>query len=201
MRPRNAEGRTDGGGLVGYGHSWVYGTGGSDGGFVARAAHALGLPLDNRAESGTLSTETARLITADPPPPAQTYVIMTGFNDARRYGDVPAAREAYARSLITAFTAFETVAPKARVITLEQPLIEDYSGHAPFDHASDVIIDAYNELLREVAGRHPAVDVVTVSGWQPRTMIAADGVHPNDHGHRRLAEILVDACRTERARS
>ncbi|WP_152364719.1 GDSL-type esterase/lipase family protein [Microlunatus speluncae] len=193
----------DGPGLVGYGHSWVYGSGAADGsgGFAARAARDLGLRLDNRAESGTLSTDTATLVAAEPPAPAAAYLIMTGFNDARRYGDDPAAAAAYADALATVLDACRAAAPAARMIMIEQPYIEDYSGHAPFDRGSDAVVDRYNRILREVAGRQPETEVVPVAGWRPRTMIAADGVHPNDHGHRRLAETVVDTVSTERVRS
>ncbi len=60
--------------LCAYGHSWAFGTGASrrDRGLAALAARALDLGEDNRAESGSLSTQTARLVAPRPPltPPA-----------------------------------------------------------------------------------------------------------------------------------
>lgn len=182
--------------LCGYGHSWVFGTGASrrDRGLAALAAPALGLAEDNRAESGSLSADTARLVAASPPPPARVFLLMTGLNDARRYGDSPAARRAYADALEVLLRAFRRTRPAAAVLAVEQPAIADYAGYAPFDRASDAVLDAYNAALRQVAARCGAVPVVAVEGWAVDTMIAADGVHPNDAGHRHLARAVVLAA-------
>lgn len=181
--------------LIAYGHSWAFGTGSSDGerGFCLLAARALRLRPDLRAVSGSLSTETARLVATSPPPPAHLFVLMTGLNDARRCGRSPAGREAYADALALVLHAFASADPTAPVLALEQPHLGDYSGYAPFSEGSDAVIDAYNTTLRQVATRYPSTRVVTVESWAVDTMVAADGVHPNDAGHRHLARAVVRA--------
>lgn len=185
-----------GGTLGAYGHSWVFGTGATrrDRGLAALAARTLGLRLDLRAESGSLSRETARLVAASPPPAARLFVLMTGLNDARRNGDSPTARQAYADALALVYEAFCRASRVALVLALEQPHLVDYSGYAPFHRASDSVVDAYNAVLRQAVSRHPASRVVATEGWAVDTMIAADGVHPNDAGHRHLAQALVRAA-------
>ena len=181
--------------LSGYGHSWAFGTGSTRGelGFAAVAARALGLTHDNRAHSGSLCTETALLVASSAPPPASVFVLMTGLNDARLNGAAAQARAAYAEALEVVFRAFRQASPEALVLALEQPYIGDYAGYAPFDRASDGAIDAYNATLRGAAYRYQFARVVAIEGWQPNTMIATDGVHPNDHGHRHLAQAVVTA--------
>ncbi len=89
--------------------------------------------------------------------------------------------------------AFVQAGPATPVLAVEQPGIADYAGYAPFDRASDAVVEAYNATLRQVASRHPAATVVAVPGWTVGTMVAADGVHPNDAGHRHLARAAVRA--------
>jgi lysophospholipase L1-like esterase len=182
--------------LSAYGHSWVYGTGARrhSEGFVELAARELGLRLDNQAESGSLSTETARLVVARPPRPADVFVLMTGFNDARLHGPHPDGRRRYAEALDVIFHALHKAESRAVLLAIEQPYVEDYSGHAPYDKASDAIVDEYNAILRSTVERFPpGARTVPVTGWDATTMLAEDNVHPNDRGHGVLAGCLVDA--------
>lgn len=187
--------------LSAYGHSWAYGTGATrsdptrrDLGFAALAARDLGLRHDDRAQSGSLSIETASLVTSESPLPASLVVLLTGLNDARLNGTSATGRGAYAAALGVILDAFQQASPDAFVLALEQPYVGNYAGYAPFDRGSDAVIDAYNATLRQVASRHAAV-VVAITGWNVDTMVAVDGVHPNDAGHRHLAQAVVRACR------
>lgn len=181
--------------LIAYGHSWVYGTGARQHseGFVELAARELGIELDNQAESGSLSTETARLVVARPPRAAGVFVLMTGFNDARLHGPEPAGRRQYAEALETIIHALHKAAPQAVLLAIEQPYIEDYSGHPPYDRAADAVVDEYNSILRAAVERIPHAWTLPVEGWDAATMLAEDNVHPNDRGHAALARCLVDA--------
>jgi lysophospholipase L1-like esterase len=118
---------------------------------------------------------------------------MTGLNDARLNGHSLAAREAYADALALVLGAFRQASPGAPVLALEQPYIGDYSGYEPFHRASDAVVEAYNAILTQAAARHSATRVVAIEGWEMDTMLSADGVHPNDAGHRHLAETVVRA--------
>jgi lysophospholipase L1-like esterase len=183
--------------LSAYGHSWVFGTGSSrrDRGFSALTARVLRLRHDDRAVSGSLSMETARIVASNPPPPASLFLLMTGLNDARLNGHAPAAREAYADALALLFRAFHQASPAAAVLALEQPYVRDYTGYEPFHRASDAVIDAYNATLRQAASRHSCARVVAIKGWEVDTMVSADGVHPNDAGHWHLAQAVIRAVR------
>ena len=182
-----------------YGHSWAFGTGAAhpNRGFASLTATALGLALDNRAVSGSLSTETALLVTSSLPPSAGLLVIMTGLNDVRLNGRSALERGVYADVLATIFEVLRDASPGALVLAVEQPHIRDYAGYAPFHRGSGAVIDAYNATLRQVARQHSA-GVVGVPGWSVDAMISDDGVHPNDIGHHHLAQAVVRACRQSR---
>lgn len=74
---------------------------------------------------------------------------------------------------------------------MEQPYLLDYTQRSPHDKGSDKLVDKYNDQLRLVASRYPHVVLTAVEGWDPATMIADDTVHPNDLGHRELAEAFL----------
>ncbi len=180
--------------LCAYGHSWVQGDGASspEGRFVDTAALGLRHAADNRGVGGTLSTQTAELVTRRPPPAATLYVVMTGLNDARLHGTSRAAIEDFARALGTVLRACHEAGPAATVV-VEQPHLLDYSRHAPHDQGCDEIVDAYNERLRQVARASPAAVLAAVGDWDPARMLAEDTVHPNDAGHAALARAVVAA--------
>jgi lysophospholipase L1-like esterase len=184
--------------LIAYGHSWVAGEAATSAarGFVETAARVLGLAADNRGVGGSHAPDTAGLVSGDPPPAADVYVVMTGLNDARSVGDSPDALARYAGALQTIFARLGRAAPGAPVIAIAQPPLLDYSLHPPHDRGSDEILLAYNEQLRTVAGRHPQVVVAEVSAWDPATMLDEDTVHPNDAGHAELARAVVEAAAT-----
>jgi lysophospholipase L1-like esterase len=184
--------------LSAYGHSWVYGTGARrhSEGFVELAARELGVRLNNQAESGSLSTETARLVIAQPPAPADVFVVMTGFNDARLHGSTPAGQRQYEESLEIVLHALHKADPQAVVLAIEQPYVEDYSGHAPYDQGSNATVDRYNAILRATVSSVAAARTMVVDEWDPATMLAKDNVHPNDRGHAVLARSLVGAVRS-----
>jgi len=183
--------------VTAYGHSWIDGDGASDPArcLVEVAAGQLGLPADNRGVGGSLSTATAELVRARPPGPSSVFVLMTGLNDARLHGPSPAARDAYATALEVILTTFRAVSPDAVVIAVEQPYLGNYSLHAPHNQGSDAILDAYNATLRQVAAGRSRTSVATVAGWDRRSMLSDDTVHPNDAGHAQMAGAVVRAVR------
>ncbi|HEY5845153.1 MAG TPA: GDSL-type esterase/lipase family protein, partial [Microlunatus sp.] len=137
--------------------------------------------------------ETARLVMSSPPPPAGVFVLMTGLNDVRLNGPDAVERESYADALGTIFAAFRRASPGALVLAVEQPYVSDYVGYEPFHRGSDGVLDAYNATLRQVASQH-SVRVGRIEGWNVEGMVSVDGVHPNDAGHRQLAQAVVDEC-------
>lgn len=182
--------------LTAYGHSWVQGDGASrpTRRLVDLAAFGLGCTPLNLGVGGTLSSDTAELLSREPPPVSRLYLLMTGLNDGRLYGPSADALESFAAALKAIFLAFERAQPAALTVAVEQPHLAEYSLHAPHDRGSDGIIAAYNQRLRATADAHPRVVVATVTGWNARMMLAADTVHPNDAGHAQVASAVVDAA-------
>lgn len=154
----------------------------------------LGLELDNRGVGGSSSTGTAALVQADPPPPADLYLLMTGLNDLRLGGDAPSALGDYADSLRTVLDAFTKAAPEALVVAVAQPHLVDFSLHAPHNRGSNELVDIYNRELRTMAARYPRVVVAEPDGWDAASMLDEDTVHANDAGHSCLAQAAARAA-------
>lgn len=187
--------------LTAYGHSWVQGTGASapDRRLATIAARAPGLAADNRGVSGTASTRTAGLVRAQPPPQAAAFLVLTGRNDVRLHGEVPAG---YGAALDEVLRAIASASPGAPVAVVEQPHLLDYGRHAPHDRGSSALVERANEVLREVVADVGGAVAVRVTGWDPHTMLAEDAVHPNDAGHAEVAAAVtaaVTAALTRRA--
>lgn len=182
--------------LAAYGHSYVEGAAASAASrrFVDIASCELGCTPDNNGVGGSVSTDTALMVAAKPPSPADLYILMTGLNDARLYGEDTTGLTAYASALTVIFDAFEAANPRSQVIAVEQPHLRVYSRHHPYDKGSDALIDAYNQRLREAAARCPSVVLARVDSWGKSAMIAADTVHPNDLGHREIARAVYCAA-------
>jgi lysophospholipase L1-like esterase len=178
-----------------YGHSWVDGDGASSAAtsLASLAARRLQLELDNHGVGGSSSTGTAALVLADPPPPAELYLLMTGMNDLRLGGDAPSSLKCYSDALHHIFDAFERAAPEALVVALAQPYLLDFSLHAPHNRGSNALVDVYNHELRMIREQHPRVVIAEALGWDAVSMLAEDTVHPNDAGHACLASAAVGA--------
>lgn len=181
--------------LTAYGHSWVQGAGASRPArrLVDVVSRRLGCAPTNLGVGGTLSTDTADLVTRNPPPVSRLYVLLTGLNDARLYGASPVALESFTAALEAILGGFARAHPEALTVFVEQPHLADYSRHAPHDVGSDEVLDAYNQRLREVVSARAGVMLASATGWRPGTMLAEDAVHPNDAGHSLLASAVVRA--------
>jgi len=185
--------------LTAYGHSWVAGEGASEEslGFGELAAHRLGMVADNRGVGGSSTPETAGLIARHPPPGSELYVVMSGLNDARRDGADPRALEVYGVALASIFEGLARANPASVIVAVEQPHLLDYSLHPPHHRGSNEVLDAYNDRLRAVASDSPCVVLASVTGWDPATMLTDDTVHPNDAGHARMTQAVLNASRPE----
>lgn len=183
--------------MVAYGHSWVDGDGASsaESSFATLAAGRLGILLDNRAVGGSASVSTAELLTAEPPPAAECYLLMTGLNDLRLGGDSPSSARRYEDALHRILATLGRTSPSAPIIAVAQPHLLDFSQHAPHHRGSNTLIDQYNLILDRVAAGHPGTTVAVADRWDPALMLDADTVHPNDAGHARLAETIAAAAR------
>lgn len=181
--------------LAAYGHSYVQGSAATrtTKRFVNIATTRLGFTLENNGVGDSVSTETAEMVTVSPPAAADYYVLMTGVNDARLYGWRCVAMDDYAIALGRIFDAFFAANSRCEVAAVAQPHLCNYSRHAPYDQGGDELIDAYNKRLGEVVGLYPQVKLATTGCWDKHTMLAVDTVHPNDLGHRELAQAVWHA--------
>ena len=123
---------------------------------------------------------------------------MTGLNDARLNGTIGhRPRTPTPTRSASSSTRSGGPSPGALVLALEQPYVSDYAGYEPFHRGSDAVIDAYNATCGRWRRATRSV-VVAITGWDVETMVAVDGVHPNDAGHRHLARAVVRTCRQSR---
>ena len=138
-------------------------------------------------------------------PDADIVVVFGGTNDFG-HGDAPlgcmADRDVYSfyGGLHTLYTSLIEKYPAARIVVLTplHRLNEDNprgDGKKPQDVAT---LKEYVGIIREVAEYYslPVLDLFATSGMQPRVPVIQqryipDGLHPNDAGHRLLAEQIV----------
>jgi lysophospholipase L1-like esterase len=181
-------------GLSAYGHSWIEGDGATHPTrtMVSQAATLTGTVPHNCGAGGSLSTDTARLVTEIPPDQARIYLVMTGLNDVRLYGSAPDAGRRYGNALDSIFGAFRAAGHEAAIVAVEQPHLRDFSRFAPHNAGSNTLVDRSNAVLRQVAADWN-VQIASVTDWDPDTMLAEDTVHPNDRGHAALAEAVAGA--------
>lgn len=184
--------------LVGYGHSYLHspGIGGAKASYVVLAAGALGMQPVIRAVDHATTQQTSRLILQGPtkwvPGSAELVVIDSGINDIQ--AKLPTAQwtEALRRSL----EAF--VAPPVPTVLLVRPLRVARIGHPGSD---PTVIAAYAAAQSAVAAQFSAVRIVDASaGWQTRTDLSRDGVHPTPAGEAHLADALAGAARNSSCR-
>lgn len=185
--------------LVAYGHSYLHspGIGGAKVSYVTLAAGALGMQPVIRAVDHATTQVTEGLILTGPthwvPGSAKLVVIDSGINDI--LGRVPTAQ--WTASLRRSLEAF--VAPPVPTILLVRPLRVARIGHPGADPK---VIAAYAAAQAGVAGQFSAVRIVDASnGWQTRTDLGPDGVHPTPAGEAHLAEAVVGTARSSSCRS
>lgn len=179
--------------LVAYGHSYLRSPaiGGAKASYVSLAAGALGMQPVIRAVDHATTQVTEGLIRVGPtrwvPGSAELVVIDSGINDIQL--GVPTPQ--WTASLRRGLEAF--VAPPVPTILLVRPLRVSRIGHPGADPK---VIAAYAAAQAAVAAPFSAVRIVDASaGWQTRTDLAADGVHPTPAGEAHLAEAVVGNAR------
>ncbi|HEY9414342.1 MAG TPA: SGNH/GDSL hydrolase family protein [Pseudonocardia sp.] len=184
--------------LVAYGHSYLHspGIGGAKASYVSLAAGALGMRPVIRAVDHATTQVTERLIRGGPtrwvPGSAELVVMDSGINDIQ--AGLPAAQ--WTASLRRSLEAF--VAPPVPTILLVRPLRVARIGHPGADPK---VIAGYAAAQSAVAAQFSAVRIVDAgAGWQTRTDLGPDGVHPTPAGEAHLAEALVGAARSSTCR-
>jgi lysophospholipase L1-like esterase len=180
----------DGPALFVYGHSYMAGFDGSEV-WPQLVADALGRTLVNRAVGGDSSKDTlARAQLVDGRPDGRDLVLVeVGLNDVIRWGRDPGLADGFRTRLTAIVTALGAARATVRVLA-DVPLADWASLPRGHDQGSD----AASAALREVALSFPAA-IDLWSGWEARSMLVADGVHPNRAGVEAIAATVLGALR------
>ena len=138
-------------------------------------------------------------------PDADVVVVFGGTNDFG-HGDAPLGsmadrtKDTFYGGLHELYTRLIEKYPAARIVVLTplHRLNEDNprgDGNKPQDVAT---LKEYVAIIRQVAEYYslPVLDLFASSGLQPRVPViqqlyVPDGLHPNDAGHRLLAEQII----------
>ena len=142
---------------------------------------------------------------AEMDPDADIIVVFGGTNDFG-HGDAPVGcmsdrtKDTFYGGLHELYTALINKYPASAIVILTplHRLNEDNprgDGGKPEDVGN---LAYYTDIIREVAQWYslPVLDLFAVSGMQPRVPViqekyVPDGLHPNDAGNRRLADLLI----------
>jgi lysophospholipase L1-like esterase len=172
--------------VIAYGHSWPLGYR-VDRSYPERVAAQLDMPLVNWAHSGDLSAATAARAQLHPPRRRDTVLVQTGLNDARGYGMAGLAiYEESLKGILLTVTRAETV-----VLVIDQ-LVPGWQGGAPYNLGSPEVMSAYAQVTATVASDFDNVTVL-LPELDPASDFQADGVHPDEAGHRALASAVLKA--------
>ena len=121
-------------------------------------------------------------------------LVSYGFNDAR--GGTPLAQFLEDLRHIVLDIKKQT---RAVVVLVNAYFLTDFDGHAPYDQADVAVLKGYNSAMKQLAAECGVLlaDVFAAEGQSP-WMIDTDGVHPNNLGHRvianRIFEVLAQNC-------
>lgn len=141
---------------------------------------------------------------ADMDPDADIIVVFGGTNDFG-HGDAPIGKmsdrtkDTFYGGLHELYTSLINKYPSASIVILT-PLhrLNEDSPIGDNKPAPVGTLKEYTEIIREVAQWYslPVLDLFAMSGMQPRVPViqekfVPDGLHPNDDGNRKLADLLI----------
>lgn len=121
-------------------------------------------------------------------------LVSYGFNDAR--GGTPLAQFLEDLRHIVLDIKKRT---RAVVVLVNAYFLTAFDRHAPYDQADVAVLKGYNSAMKQLAAECDVLlaDVFAAEGRAP-WMIDTDGVHPNNLGHRvianRIFEVLAQNC-------
>ncbi len=141
---------------------------------------------------------------ADMDPDADVVMVFGGTNDFG-HGDAPVGTMAdrtpdtFYGALHTLYAGLIARYPAARIVVmtpLHRATEDNPRGDGSKDAPGLCLID-YVRIIRQVAEYYslPVLDLYAASGLQPRVPVIReryipDGLHPNDEGHRLLADLI-----------
>lgn len=82
----------------------------------------------------------------------------------------------------------------AIVAILSNHFMTDFARDPPFSQANIAVFEGYNSGMRRLAEECDVlyVDIFSVLGFSPWTVDPVDGVHPNNLGHKLIADCVFD---------
>ena len=150
---------------------------------------ALGRHVDNRAIGASRIAEQLH----DAIRPAvvdrnDVVLFLTGYNDVR--AGTPLAD--YQQQLDAALTTLRATAALVAVGTCLRMTPAAYMAYGPqWNHGSDAAVTAYNASIATTAAAH-GCRLATMEDYNPWNT-TDDLVHPNDMGHRQIAQAMLAA--------
>jgi lysophospholipase L1-like esterase len=182
----------DGPALYVYGHSFAAGHGIEP--WPEVVARALGLPLVNLGKAGDLLHQTVRLAKPHASRPNNDDVVLVeaGLNDVRCHGADPRWRAACERRVDRIRTRLAAYGATVHVLA-DPPLLDWTSPGTGAGRGSD---EAWAEYHAALMARPGTIDLTP--GWDRRTMISPDRVHPNEAGVAALAAAVLAGLRAQR---
>ena len=89
---------------------------------------------------------------------------------------------------------------EALVVVLSTSFMIDFNRYPPFDRANSAVFESYNRGMRRLSEDCDVLyaDIFSALGFAPWTVDPVDGVHPNDLGHKLIADcvftVLAENC-------
>lgn len=136
------------------------------------------------------------------------YIVIFGGTNDYGFGDAPlgkpddATPETFYGSLNYLYSAIMNNYPDSKIIVvtpmhmLGDDNLQGYNGYKGKDVAT---LETYVNIIKQVAGTYslPVIDLYSVSELNPnnpelKNTYFADGVHPNDSGHKLISEIILN---------
>ena len=182
----------DGPALFVYGHSYAALEGATLTPWPVFVADGLGLPLVDRAVGGDVIRETCRRakVRQGRPGPSDIVLVHIGGNDVLRRGNDPRLAGEVRDGLRRIVGQLGRAGATVRILG-EVPLRDWTAFPRRFDRGSDETSAAVHAAGMSFPG---AIDLRV--GWDPETMLLADGIHPNELGVATLTRTILEALRS-----
>ena len=181
--------------LVAFGHSFVYGREPDPDlePWPSRAGTALGLPVLNQGVGGAESVDVLEVVRRYTPDPSDTIIVECILNDALRHGR--AGLDVWRQSVDAILRHLVPGVPAARVLLVLDPPPQGSEQTTTEGETFLRTLRRYADAGREVAAKHGVRTVDLRVGWDSERDISEDGLHPNDAGTQRIADVVVRALR------
>lgn len=149
----------------------------------------------NRTQSGTTMTQIAANLSATWTPGTYGLVSLLGNQNSAGNGESQTTFKAAVRSFLTTLTS-GSVTPTILVVKDVTCTATGYARYAGGAY-NDATVATYNTWLTDVVAEFPTAPILVADpladGWDPATMTAPDGQHPNDVGSAHIAASCLKA--------